>query len=387
MSLKSITNIKKLTIMKKLTIKLFAVIILCFIQTTAMAQTMKTIVEAFNILCPYDIGSGCSIKGLAMSDEYVEMTFIINEKIITVKDFEKDKDTYSGTMARSFAEDKSSKTLIEQMADEGYGLKLIIIGDISKDQCEIPISNQQLKEALSTTREDIDADQLTLSVVNSSHKLPVTRGIATLEDISMEDGTVTFFYNFPEEMVKQAADSIDSVIDQEFDFAVSDYFEKKMFLLIMENQLNTVFRFGYGKKKKILQEMMLSAREVGNRLDKAGQKHDKEIEVFLSLMKLGSSGDNDTDVEIEGNDIVVTITVDDDMLSILSLVDDDDNNIVATDEMVQQTVARTANIVFFYKAIAASNKNLVYHYIGKESGKTSKCVIKNLSLVKALMNY
>ena len=368
-------------------IKLFAVIIFCFMQTTVMAQSLEKIMQAFNILCPYDIGSGCSIKSTAINNDYVEMTFIINENIITVKDFEDNKDTYAGTMARSFAKSSGSNELIERMVDEGYGLKLIIIGDTSGEQCEIPIPHRDLKNALSSSDEDLEEDQLTLSVVNASHKLPLKRGEATLKDIVLSDGTVAFVYDAPEAMMKQPDDSLFSVIRQEFDFAVTDYFEKKMLTEIMERGFNPKFCFEFGKKKKTT-EIMLSARETASYMDKAGKKHEKEVELIIALMKLGAEDNNDIDVAIEENDIIVTMTVDDDMVNLISLADDDDDDsIVATDEMVKQVLSNTEGANFLFEAIAASNKNLVYNYVGKESGKGISLIIKNLSLVKALMNY
>ena len=338
--------------MKKWTIKLFAVIIFCFIQMTGMAQSLGKIVTAFNILCPYDIGSGCSIKSTAINNENVEMTFVINEKILTVKDFEDDKDTYTGTMARSFATDSSSKELIEQIVDEGYGLKLIIVGDTSGEQCEITISNRQLKDALSSTSNDLEEDQLTLSVVNASHKLPQRRGEATLKDITFIDGIVTFVYDAPEAMLKQPDDSLFSIIQQEYDFAVTDYFEKKMLNKIIGNGENTTFRFEYGKKKKI-QEIMLSAREAANYMDKAGKKHDKEIDALIALMKLGAAENQDVDVAIEGKSIVITMTVDEDMVSLISLMSQDDS-LVATDEMVKETFSDTSSAKFLIEAICPS---------------------------------
>lgn len=374
--------------MKNWTIKLLTLVVFCFIQTTSSAQILPALIETFNELCPVDIGSGCSIKSLTVNQKNVEMTFIFNEKIISIQDLEESKDTYANTLSRSFAEDPSSKILIEQIAKEGYGLMLIVIGDTSGEQCEIFISNQKLKEALTATDEDIEEDQILLGVTNSKHQLPLKRGEVTLEDIVLSDNTVMFIYNAPDEMMKPAVlksgDTLTSVINEEFEFALSNYFEKKLFNDIIDKGIQTTFRFEYNKKKKH-KDVTLSAQEIANGIANAGKQHEQELEVYVSLMKLGLS--EGQDVVIDGDNIIVSLTVDKTMIDLLSLQADDQNQLYANADLVKQSVSNSKNIAFVFKAIAASNKNLIYHYLNSENDNSVKCVIKNISLVQALMDY
>ena len=333
--------------MKNWTIKLLTLVVFCFIQTTSSAQILPALIETFNELCPVDIGSGCSIKSLTVNQKNVEMTFIFNEKIISIQDLEESKDTYANTLSRSFAEDPSSKILIEQIANEGYGLMLIVIGDTSGEQCEIFISNQNLKEALTATDEDIEEDQILLGVTNSKHQLPLKRGEVTLEDIVLSDNTVMFIYNAPDEMMKPAVlksgDTLTSVINEEFEFALSNYCEKKLFNDIIDKGIQNTFRFEYKKKKKH-KDVTLSAQEIANGIANAGKQHEQELEVYVSLMKLGLS--EGQDVVIDGDNIIVSLTVDKTMIDLLSLQADDQNQVYANADLVKQSVSNSKNIAF-----------------------------------------
>ena len=315
------------------------------------------------------------------------MAFIFNEKIIAIQDLEESKEIYANTMANSFVQDPSSKLLIEQIANDGYGLTLVVIGDTSGEKCEIAISNQQLKDALaSVTAEVVEQDQILLGVTNSKHQLPLQRGEVTLEDIVLSNDTVIFVYNAPDAMMKPAFlksnDTLTGVINEEFEFALSNYFEKKLFYDIVEQGNQTIFRFEYNKKKKH-KDVLMSAQEIANGIANAGKQHDAELEAYVSLMKLGLS--EGQDVAIDGDNVIVSLTVDKSMIDLLSLQMDDENQVYADADMVKQSVSNKS-IAFIFKAIAVCNKNLIYRYLNSEDDQSVKCVIKNLSLVQALMD-
>ena len=316
------------------------------------------------------------------------MTFIFNENIIAIQDLEDNKDFYAGTLSRSFAEDSSSKILIDRIVDEGYGLRLVIVGDTSGEQCDILITNQELKDALSTTAEDIEEDQLALGVMNSKHQLPQQRGEVTLEDIVLSNDTVIFIYNAPDEMMKPAVlksnDTLTNVINEEFEFSTCNYFEKKLFNDIADKGLKATFRFEYNKKKKH-KDVTLSAQDVAQHIVTVGKAHDKELEAYVSIMKLGMTEEQNASIDIEDDRIIITLNVDEDMISLLYIQADENNDVYINDDMVKQTILSNKSLQFIFKAIAASNRHLVYRYINSNSDKSVKCVVKNLTLVKAMM--
>lgn len=158
-------------------------------------SALKMQIEAGKKVCPISLGMAGKLTSMDYDSDnrQVKFVFTVNREVMNVADIRKDASIAKESMKLSLSKGDLHK-LLKMMVDADASLKVIYKNKGSKDEFELVLSPEELKEIYENPMSEEDTDRLLLanSIKAEQHRLPSTidRGLKVVDVKDTGDNVV-----------------------------------------------------------------------------------------------------------------------------------------------------------------------------------------------------
>lgn len=189
--------------MKKYLFLLLTAIIAVMLSSCNNAQKqLEEGLKVANATCPVNIGSGITITGYFIEDNYVVFSYLCDESQISAESLFNSLD--GGTFVQMAAMDENVRTVLDLMTKADVGLKFRVTGSSSGFRDDLAYENNEVKTwQKSLQNGDIDGSvdsylKVTMDAAKKSCPMQVDE-ITVMTDCGYEDNAIFYIYSIIED--------------------------------------------------------------------------------------------------------------------------------------------------------------------------------------------
>ena len=176
---------------------LFVIMTLAMVLTAQVSRgqsDMEEAVQTLNRECPIPMGVVGSIVSFKIDDVNLTFVFELNEEIVSIAGLKQNEEQLGINAAKALNASNKSTSLLDMLLDGGYGIKMVFIGQQSKDTA-ILVSDIKTLRSVADAPKSTPNELLKTAVENAKLQLPEQEDEITLfTDIYIDGDYIVYVY-------------------------------------------------------------------------------------------------------------------------------------------------------------------------------------------------